>query len=298
MKILFTLIYQPIYNILVGLYNIVGDFGIATIIMTIAFKSLLIPLSRKQIESQKEMQELQPKIKKLQKKYKDDKEQLSKKTMALYKEHKVNPAAGCLPLIIQMIVFLTMYRVIISISKGGALAVQADKLYSFIPAPESINGLFLGIMQLSEPNIILAGITAVAQFYQLKMMQTKNAKEKESKEKEKSTKEPDFASIMQKQMLYIVPIMTLFIGLKFPSGLAIYWLTSTVFMINYGQKYQKSGGVSLLSHKYPTKAESPNPCCIMFVPSSTIHKEFRLWHIITLHFNNYYNRYRDMDLND
>ena len=231
MKILFTLIYQPIYNILVGLYNIVGDFGIATIIMTIAFKSLLIPLSRKQIESQKEMQELQPKIKKLQKKYKDDKEQLSKKTMALYKEHKVNPAAGCLPLIIQMIVFLTMYRVIISISKGGALAVQADKLYSFIPAPESINGLFLGIMQLSEPNIILAGITAVAQFYQLKMMQTKNAKEKESKEKEKSTKEPDFASIMQKQMLYIVPIMTLFIGLKFPSGLAIYWLTSTVFMI-------------------------------------------------------------------
>ena len=231
MEILFTLIYQPIYNILVGLYNIVGDFGIATIIMTIAFKSLLIPLSRKQIESQKEMQELQPKIKKLQKKYKDDKEQLSKKTMALYKEHKVNPAAGCLPLIIQMVVFLTMYRVIINISKGDVLAVQADKLYSFIPAPESINGLFLGIMQLSEPNIILAGITAIAQFYQLKMMQTKNAKEKESKEKEKGTKEPDFASIMQKQMLYIVPIMTLFIGLKFPSGLAIYWLTSTVFMI-------------------------------------------------------------------
>ena len=231
MEILFTLIYQPIYNVLVGLYNIVGDFGIATIIMTIAFKSLLIPLSRKQIESQKEMQELQPKIKKLQKKYKDDKEQLSKKTMALYKEHKVNPAAGCLPLIIQMVVFLTMYRVIINISKGDVLAVQADKLYSFIPAPESINGLFLGIMQLSEPNIILAGITAIAQFYQLKMMQTKNAKEKESKEKEKGTKEPDFASIMQKQMLYIVPIMTLFIGLKFPSGLAIYWLTSTVFMI-------------------------------------------------------------------
>ena len=231
MEILFTLIYQPIYNVLVGLYNIVGDFGIATIIMTIAFKSLLIPLSRKQIESQKEMQELQPKIKKLQKKYKDDKEQLSKKTMALYKEHKVNPAAGCLPLIIQMVVFLTMYRVIISISKGGVLAVQADQLYSFIPAPEVVNGLFLGVMQLSEPNVILAGITAVAQFYQLKMMQTKNTKEKESEENKKNTKEPDFASIMQKQMLYIVPIMTLFIGLKFPSGLAIYWLTSTMFMI-------------------------------------------------------------------
>lgn len=232
MEILFTLIYQPIYNILVGLYNVVGDFGVATIIMTIVIKSLLIPLSRKQIESQKEMQELQPKIKELQKKYKKDKEQLSKKTIALYKKHKVNPAAGCLPLIIQMIIFITMYRVIINISDGDILSVHADQLYSFISAPEMINGLFLGIMQLSEPNVILATLTAGAQFYQLKMMQTKNAKQDDKKKKEKKDNdEPDFASIMQKQMLYIIPVMTLFIGLKFPSGLALYWLASTVFMI-------------------------------------------------------------------
>ena len=66
----------------------------------------------------------------------------------------------------------------------------------------------------------------------------------------------------------------------------------------FARKLQKSRLASLLSHKYSNKEESPNPCCIMFVPPSTIHKEFRLWHIITLHFNNYYNRYRDMDLND
>ena len=232
MEILFTLIYQPIYNILVGLYNVFGDFGIAIIILTVGIKSLLIPLSRKQIESQKEMQELQPKIKKLQKKYKSDKEQLSKKTMALYKEHKVNPAAGCLPLIIQMVVFITMYRVIINIFKDNVLTVQSDKLYSFIPAPEVINGLFLGTLHLSEPNVILAGLTAGAQFYQLKMMQTKNAKQtEEKKDDKKNAGEPDFASIMQKQMLYIVPVMTLFIGLKFPSGLALYWFASTAFMI-------------------------------------------------------------------
>jgi len=232
MEILFILIYQPIYNVLFGLYNIVGDFGVAIIIMTIAIKALLIPLSRKQIKSQKEMQELQPKIKKLQKKYKKDKEQLSKKTMALYKEHKVNPAAGCLPLIIQMVIFITMYRVIINVSGGDVIAAQADHLYSFIPAPEVINGLFLGIMQLSEPNVILAVLTAAAQFYQLKMMQTKNTKkDEEKKEEKKDTNEPDFASIMQKQMLYIVPVMTLFIGLKFPSGLALYWFASTAFMI-------------------------------------------------------------------
>jgi len=231
MEILFILIYQPIYNILVGLYSIVGDFGVAIIILTVIIKSLLIPLSRKQIESQKEMQKLQPKIKELQKKYKKNKEQLSKKTMALYKEHKVNPAAGCLPLIIQMIIFITMYRVILNVSGGATLTVQADKLYSFVPAPEVINGLFLGILQLSKPNIILAILTAAAQFYQLKMMQTKNTKQDKKKKDKKNSAEPDFASIMQNQMLYIVPIMTLFIGLKFPSGLALYWLASTSFMI-------------------------------------------------------------------
>lgn len=233
MEILFTLIYQPIYNILIGLYNIFGDFGIAIIVMTLLIKAALIPLSRKQIESQKEMTELQPKIKDLQKKYKGDKEQLSKKTMALYKEHKVNPAAGCLPLIIQMIIFITMYRVINNLAEGGTLTIHADQLYSFVSEPETINGFFLGIINLAEPSIILAVVTAAAQFYQLKMMQIKNAKKTDlvKKDDKKDSSEPDFASIMQKQMLFIVPIMTLFIGMKFPSGLALYWLTSTLFMI-------------------------------------------------------------------
>lgn len=233
MHIFFIFIYQPIYNALIGLYNIFGDFGVAIIVLTLLVKFALIPLSRKQIESQKEMQELQPKIKELQKKYKKDKEQLSKKTMALYKEHKVNPAAGCLPLIIQMIIFISMYRVIINLSQEHTLTVNADQLYTFIAQPDQINGFFLSLMNLAEPFWLIAGITALAQFYQLKMMQAKNEKllKKEPKKEEKNTTEPDFATIMQKQMLFIVPIMTLFIGLKFPSGLTLYWLTSTVFMI-------------------------------------------------------------------
>lgn len=233
MQIFFILIYQPILNTLIGLYNIFGDFGIAIIALTLLVKFALIPLSRKQIESQKEMQELQPKIKELQKKYKNDKEQLSKKTMALYKEHKINPAAGCLPLIIQMIIFISMYRVIINISQGHALTIDISQLYPFISHPDQINGLFLGFMHLAEPLWIIAVITAAAQFYQLKMMQTKNEKvlKKSPKNDDDKKSEPDFATIMQKQMLFIVPIMTLFIGLKFPSGLTLYWLTSTVFMI-------------------------------------------------------------------
>lgn len=233
MHIFFVLIYQPIYNALIFLYNIFGDFGIAIIILTLLIKFSLIPLSRKQIESQKEMQDIQPKIKELQKKYKNDREELSKKTMALYREHKINPAAGCLPLIIQMIVFITMYRVIINLSSNHDLAIDATQLYSFVTLPTELDKLFLGFMNVTEPFAAIAVVTAFAQFYQLKMMQKKQniAKENASTEKTDKTTEPDFATIMQKQMLFIVPIMTLFIGLKFPSGLAIYWLSSTVFMI-------------------------------------------------------------------
>jgi YidC/Oxa1 family membrane protein insertase len=91
-------------------------------------------------------------------------------------------------------------------------------------------------MNLTIPSIPLAVITAAAQFYQLKMMQAKNKKTEETKAiAKKDDKSPDFATIMQKQMLFIVPIMTLFIGIKFPSGLALYWLTSTLFMI--GQQW-------------------------------------------------------------
>jgi YidC/Oxa1 family membrane protein insertase len=232
MQFFFITIYQPIYNSLIGLYDIFGDFGIAIIILTLVVKFALIPLSRKQIASQKEMQELQPKIKELQKKYKNDKEQLSRKTMALYKEHKVNPAAGCLPLIVQMIIFITMYRVIMNLSQDNILSVHPEQLYPFIAMPGEINQLFLSIMDLTQPNVLIAIITAAAQFYQLKMMQAKNTpSEPATDPKENSGDQPDFATIMQKQMLFIVPIMTLFIGLKFPSGLTLYWLTSTVFMI-------------------------------------------------------------------
>lgn len=232
MQILFVLIYQPIYNALILLYSLFGDFGIAIILLTLLIKFALIPLSRKQIESQKEMQELQPKIKELQKKFKDNKEELSKKTMALYREHKVNPAAGCLPLIIQMIVFITMYRVLINLSVDHILAIHPEQLYSFVSTPAELNKFFLGFMNIAEPFAILAVITAAAQFYQLKMMQNKqNATIKKETDKKDTSSEPDFATIMQKQMLFIVPIMTLFIGLKFPSGLTIYWLTSTLFMI-------------------------------------------------------------------
>lgn len=223
-----ALVYEPVYNTLIFLYNTIPghDFGVAIILTTIILKLVLLPLSKQQIESQKKMQELQPKLKEIQKKYKDDKEKQGRAVMDFYRENKVNPVAGCLPLIIQLTFLIAIYRVLINISQAG-LQVQDGYLYSFIANPGQINHLFLGIIDLSHPNYAFAVLAAVAQYYQTKIMMRNQPK----KADESSDAEPDFAQIMTKQMLIIGPFITLFIGITFPAGLSLYWLVSTVFMI-------------------------------------------------------------------
>ncbi len=222
-------IYQPIYNVLVFFYNTIPghDFGVAIILTTLFIKVLFIPLSRKQIESQKKMQELQPKIKELQKKYKDNKEEQTKAIMALYKENKANPFSGCLPLIVQLIVLIAIYRVIINISQAG-FTIHASDLYSFVVNPGEVRHLFLNFVDLTTPNYVLAFLSAVAQYYQTRMLLQGN---KQPVVTEKSSSQPDFAEIMNKQMLYLGPGITFFIGVTFPAALALYWLFSTLFMI-------------------------------------------------------------------
>jgi YidC/Oxa1 family membrane protein insertase len=110
-------IYQPLYNVLVFFYNVVPgqDFGVAIILTTVLLKTLFIPLSKKQIESQKKLQELQPKIKEIQNKYKDNKEKQTKEIMEFYKKNKTNPFSGCLPLIVQLIFLIAIYRILFNI---------------------------------------------------------------------------------------------------------------------------------------------------------------------------------------
>ncbi len=226
-----AIIYQPIYNLLIFLYSILGsDLGLAIIALTVVIKLLFIPLSKKQITSQKELQKVQPKIKALQAKYKNDKETQSKEMMKLYKEHKINPAAGCLPLIIQMVVFITMYRIIGNLTQVDNFQVHLDTLYNFSPHIENIERMFMGFLDLSIASIPLAIITAAFQYLQIKMMQQKNEKTKAVAEPKKDGA-PDMAAMMSKQMLIVIPVMTLFMGIKFPAGLALYWLTSTLFTI-------------------------------------------------------------------
>ena len=221
-------IYQPLYNILIFLYNIVpgGDFGIAIILITILLRTILVPVYKKQIESQQKLQILQPKIKELQEKHKHDKERQTKELMELYKEHKTNPFSGCLPLIIQLIFLIAIYRILMNISSSGLVA-SPEELYSFISNPGSINQFFLFIVDLTKPSIVIAFLAAAAQYFQTKMLMSNQPQ----KEKKSSGEELDFAQIMSKQMLYLGPVLTLIIGIKFPAGLSLYWLTSTLFML-------------------------------------------------------------------
>lgn len=216
-----TFFYQPILNLLIWLYGVVPgqDLGVAIILLTIIIKILLYSLNSKQIKSQKELQELQPKIEEVKTKYKDNKEEMGKKMMELYKEHKVNPFGSCLPLLIQMPFLFALFQVFRDGFENGALKL----IYPFVHTPESINYISFGFLDLSQKNIYIAILAALAQYWQAKMMMSKKADVKEL-----GSKDEDMAAIMNKQMVYFMPIMTFFMANSFSAGLALYWLTTTL----------------------------------------------------------------------
>lgn len=217
-----TIFYQPILNLLVFLYNTFGDLGLAIIFLTLIVKLILFPLSKKSIKSQKSLQELQPKIDELKKKHKDDKQAQSVALMALYKENKVNPFSSCLPLIIQLPFFFAIFRVF----KDGFAQNHLDLLYPFVNNPEIINTVTLNFFDLSEKNVILAILAGLAQFWQGKMIQVKKPEIKTE-----GAKDENMLSVMNKQMLYVMPAVTVFIGLSFPAGLTLYWFLTTLFTV-------------------------------------------------------------------
>jgi YidC/Oxa1 family membrane protein insertase len=222
MSEIFNLIfYRPILNLLVFLYNIVPghDIGLAIIIMTVIIKLILLPLSKQSIKSQKSLQGLQPKIDEIKKKYADNKEEQGRAMMQLYKQEKVNPFSSCLPLLIQLPFLWAVFMVF----RDGLSGKSLELVYSFIYRPEIINTISLGFINLAKPNVVLAILAGLAQFWQAKMMVTKRPEVKGA-----GAKDEDMMAIMNKQMVYMMPALTVFIGLSFPGGLALYWLITTV----------------------------------------------------------------------
>ncbi|PIR93397.1 hypothetical protein COT99_01045 [Candidatus Falkowbacteria bacterium CG10_big_fil_rev_8_21_14_0_10_43_10] len=223
-SIFHTFFYEPIFNLLVFLYNIVpgNDIGIAIIILTALIRLALFPLNQQSIKSQKALQDLQPKIDELKKRYADNKQELGKAMMDLYKEQKVNPFSSCLPLLIQFPFLIAVFYVFRDGLTGGSL----DIVYNFIQRPDSINAMSLGIIDLAKPNPILAVLAGLAQFWQAKMMMAKRVPKQARNNP--VAKDEDMMAIMNKQMVYFMPAITVFIGLTFPGGLTLYWLVTTL----------------------------------------------------------------------
>ncbi len=232
----FVILYQPLFNALVFLYNYVPghDFGVAIIVLTLIIRFVLYPLSVKAVNSQRAIQKLQPLIKDLQKKYKDDKEKLARETLALYKQEKINPFSGLLLALIQLPILIALYRVFWNGLNPNELSV----LYSFVANPGQINALFLHIIDLSKPNLILAVLAGIAQYFQAKMLMPKTKPTTDGQDKK-----ADMAQAMQKQMTYFMPVFTVIILIGLPSALGLYWTISSLFsIIQQRLTFKKSDG--------------------------------------------------------
>jgi len=229
MSDIFTIILvQPITNLLVIFYQLFwNDLGLAIIGITILVKIVLYPLQNQALRSQKRMQELQPKVVEIQKQYAHQKELQAQELMKLYKQEHVNPFSSCLPLIIQFPVLIAVYKVFTS----GISSDVSPLLYPFVQNPGTLNTVSFGFIQLADPNIPITVLAVIAQFFQNKMALPKQAAQ--------NNPNNPMAS-MGKQMMYIFPLLTLFIGINMPGGLTLYWLALTILMILQQEIIQRS----------------------------------------------------------
>src|SRR3989344_5361854 len=219
-----TILYQPIFNVFVGLYNVIPghDTGIVILVVTILVRLLLYPLTSSSIKSQKSMQDLQPKLEAIKKEFAGDTQKQTQATMELYKNNKVNPFASCLPLLIQLPILIALYMVM---RDGLSSTTDLSKnLYTFVANPGLLNSVSFGFFDLAKPHALLAVLAGAAQYWQARTMITKQP----PKNAGPGAKDEGMAAMMNKQMLYFMPVMTVVIGFSLPAGLTLYWLFSTL----------------------------------------------------------------------
>lgn len=215
-----AIFYRPILNVLVYFYETIAgrDFGIAIILVTLLIRFVLYPLFHKSAKHQMALQRLQPKIKKIQELHKNDKQKQTEALMGLYKEHGVNPFLSIILLVVQLPILISLYQIILSGLRVGGIG---SGLYSFIAAPQTINALFLGIVNLKERSIILVVLAAIAQYFQARLA---------------IYRAPDAGPLspaekMARQMVFLGPIITIVIFYNLPAGVGLYWLISSLFSI-------------------------------------------------------------------
>ena len=210
---------KPLGYFLGWLYDIVGSYGIAIVIFTIVVKICLYPLYAKQMKSTVGMSKLQPKMKALQNKYANDKEMLNAKMAELYREEGINPAGGCLPMLIQMPIIFGLFALL-----RNPLAYMGSSEQMIFAIHES----FLWMTDLSQPDKwILPILAGIATFFAFSMQQ------------QQQQEMPGGNGGMMKSMKYIFPVMIVMLGRTFPAGLTIYWALGQVIQIFYNMRMNK-----------------------------------------------------------
>lgn len=218
--------YRPLLNGLIFIYAVLpmADMGLAIIVFTILIRVLLFPLAHFSLVAQRKMAVLQPKIKEIQEKYKDKKEEQSRKIMELYRDHKTNPFSGCLPLIIQLPVFIALFQVF----RYGLDVSSFEYLYPFVSHPESINTLFLGVVDMSQRSIVLSLLVGASQFVQARTMPQP---QQSAPEKGGLSFSHEFGKAMQTNTKYMLPVIMTIVSFSLPSALALYFTISNAFAI-------------------------------------------------------------------
>ncbi|MBI3522309.1 MAG: membrane protein insertase YidC [Chloroflexi bacterium] len=241
------LLVHPLLSLLVGAFDLFHDFGIAVVLVTVAIRLLLYPLYVTQIRSQRAMQELAPAMNDIKAKYGSDRKKLSEEQMKLYKERGYNPATGCLPLLLQMPILFAMYAAFLQAPTLDGSALSGI-LMPFVPNPLSPDqkldltahwlpwirqcvqpdGSLLHGLGCPDPWKVLPILAGATQLFASVMAQPAN-----------QPKSDDPQQRMMQSMAYYFPLITVFIAWSLPAGLAVYWVTTTLFQI--GQQYVVTG---------------------------------------------------------
>lgn len=260
---------HPIINILVAIYSALSfahipyALGFAIIGLTVAIRFVMYPLTTSQLKASVKMQKVAPHLSKIKEKYKGDAKKIQEETMRVYKDHGINPAAGCLPVIIQMPIIWALYSVLqrMVTLRSDAVVAEVNKIvyFDFLKLTSAWDASFFGLPLGQMPSQLLSkvgflillvpALTGVLQFILSKMMIPAKTGvailEKDIEKKAKVDKKDagDFASAFQTQSMFIFPVMIGFFSYSFPIGLSLYWNTFTVFGIIQQYKVAGLGGL-------------------------------------------------------
>lgn len=243
----------PILNVLLGFYHLLqamsipGALGFSVVFLTVFIRIILHPLTVTQLKSTHKLNKIKPELDKITARFKDDKQRLHQEQLKLYQQAGINPAAGCLPLLIQMPILIALYNLFSNLLNNGNLTKVIESINSVVYFPflkiNSLDLSFFGLNLAHKPSewqkfgwwlLLVPVATAALQYWQTKMMMPQSKitnNNQQITEKNKDKKGEDMGAAMQKQMAIMMPLMIGYFAYSFSLGLSLYWNTFTIFAI-------------------------------------------------------------------